>query len=121
MKNTGLCWFFIIAVSYTHLAGVGIKINTDQANKKIFFEQIMKQMKHKDEVHNISWSKDYRIMDIALNFLLYTEEKVLISDLGYKYFVSRSSIVNDLSTVEESFRTYHIELKKEKDVYKRQE
>ena len=64
-------------------AGVGIKINTDQANKKIFFEQIMKQMKHKDEVHNISWSKDYRIMDIALNFLLYTEEKVLISDLGY--------------------------------------
>lgn len=26
-------------------AGVGIKINTDQANKKIFFEQIMKQMK----------------------------------------------------------------------------
>ena len=36
-------------------AGVGIKINTDQANKKIFFEQIMKQMKHKDEVHNISW------------------------------------------------------------------
>ena len=95
-------------------AGVGIKINTDQANKKIFFEQIMKQMKHKDEVHNISWSKDYRIMDIALNFLLYTEEKVLISDLGYKYFVSRSSIVNDLSTVEESFRTYHIELKKEK-------
>lgn len=66
-------------------AGVGIKINTDQANKKIFFKQIMKQMKHKDEVHNISWSKNYRIMDIALNFLLYTEEKVLISDLGYKY------------------------------------
>lgn len=57
-------------------------------------------------------------MDIALNFLLYTEEKVLISDLGYKYFVSRSSILNDLSTVEESFRTYHIELKgKKKEEY----
>ena len=65
-------------------AGVGVKINIDNANKKMFFEQIMKQMKNKDEIQNISWSKDYRIMDIALNFLLYAEEKVLISDLAYK-------------------------------------
>lgn len=95
-------------------SGVGVKINIDNANKKIFFEQIMKQMKNKDEIQNISWSKDYRIMDIALNFLLYTEEKVLISDLAYKYFVSRSSIVNDLRSVEESFQVYDIELEREK-------
>ena len=95
-------------------AGVGVKINIDNANKKKFFEQIMKQIKNKDEIQNISWSKDYRIMDIALNFLLYTEEKVLISDLAYKYFVSRSSIINDLCSVEESFQLHHIDLKKEK-------
>ena len=54
-------------------AGVGVRINVDNANKKKFYEQIMKQMKNKDEIQNVSWSKDYRIMDIALNFLLYTE------------------------------------------------
>ena len=77
----------------------------------------MKQMKNKDEIQNVSWSKDYRIMDIALNFLLYTEEKVLVSDLAYKYFVSRSSIVNDLCSVEQSLQIYHIELKREKGMW----
>lgn len=95
-------------------AGVGVRINVDNANKKKFYEQIMKQMKNKDEIQNVSWSKDYRIMDIALNFLLYTEEKVLVSDLAHKYFVSRSSIVNDLCSVEQSLQIYHIELKREK-------
>lgn len=95
-------------------AGVGVKINIEGANKKIFFEQIVKQMKNRDEYQNISWSKDYRRMDIALNFLLYTDEKVLVSDLAYKYFVSRSSIVNDLCEVEESLQSYDISLRKEK-------
>lgn len=94
-------------------SGIGIRINIENTNKKIFYEKIIQKMKNNDENQKFSWNKDYRRMDIALNFLLYTDEKILLSDLSYKYFVSRSSIVNDIQAVEKSFFSYNISFKKE--------
>lgn len=81
-------------------AGVGIRLNLEKSDKEAFFNRILIREEGRREYREISWNRDYRRLDIALNFLLYTDEETVLSDLAYKYYVSRSSITNDVKAVE---------------------
>ena len=95
-------------------AGVGIRLNLDGADRAAFFNNMALWEAGKAERQGIVWDRNSRRMDLALNLLLYTDEPASLSDLAYKYYVSRSSITKDLKAVEEFFSRHGLLLVKAK-------
>ncbi|MDF2904414.1 MAG: transcriptional antiterminator, BglG [Bacillus sp. (in: firmicutes)] len=58
-------------------------------------------------------SIDHRRMKILFELLEGAKDKLSIQSLSNKYFVSKTSIVNDLKVIEEKLAEYHLHLKKD--------
>lgn len=58
-------------------------------------------------------SVEYRRMKIMFELLEGTRDKLSIQSLSEQYFVSKTSIANDLKVVEEKLAKYHLRLKKD--------
>ncbi|MDD3337359.1 MAG: transcription antiterminator [Lachnospiraceae bacterium] len=56
-----------------------------------------------------------RRSDILQNLLIHTGEKTSILKMSEKYYVSKTSIVNDMKWVEEILKEYHLTLEKTKE------
>lgn len=77
--------------------GVGICIDKDAKKNMEFLNDINKFSNNKD----IGISVENRRMEILINLLLKSDFKTSINKLSEKYFVSKTSIVNDLKYIEE--------------------
>lgn len=58
-------------------------------------------------------SIEHRRMKIMFDLLEGAKDKLSIQSLSNKYFVSKTSIVNDLKVIEEKLSEYHLHLKKD--------
>ncbi len=95
-------------------AGVGIRLNLDGADRAAFFNNMALREAGRTDHRGIAWDRNSRRMALALNLLLYTDEPASLSDLAYKYYVSRSSITKDLKVLEEFFSRHGLKLMKSK-------
>lgn len=95
-------------------AGVGIRLNLDGADRAAFFNNMALREAGGTDRRGIAWDRNSRRMALALNLLLYTDEPASLSDLAYKYYVSRSSITKDLKVLEEFFSRHGLKLMKSK-------
>lgn len=84
-------------------AGVGIRLNLEQADREELFCRMAAWEEKTAERQSILWDRDSRRMDIALNLLLYTDEPAGLSDLAYRYYVSKTSIANDIKILSAYF------------------
>ena len=95
-------------------AGGGIRLNLDGADRAAFFNNMALREAGRTDHRGIAWDRNSRRMALALNLLLYTDEPASLSDLAYKYYVSRSSITKDLKVLEEFFSRHGLKLMKSK-------
>ncbi|SHJ30049.1 HTH domain-containing protein [Propionispora hippei] len=90
-------------VKLEKMSGKGIRIFPEK--------QIRDYDLSKDSCHDLS--VEYRRAKIMFELLEGTKDKLSIQSLSEKYFVSKTSIANDLKVVEEKLSKYHLRLKKD--------
>lgn len=96
-----------------------IKINSKRGVGICIDKEAKKNIKFLNDLNGFSNNKDIEIsvenrrMEILINFLLKSDLKTSINKLSEKYFVSKTSIVNDLKYIEEWLNNKNLYLNKD--------
>ena len=92
-------------VALEKIAGRGVRLSLLSRNQAEIFL-------HKNNIL-YGLSIEHRRMKILFELLEGTKDKLSIQSLSNKYFVSKTSIVNDLKVIEEKLIEYNLHLKKD--------
>ncbi len=90
-------------VKLEKMSGKGIRVFPEKQMRDYDLPQ--------DSCHDLS--VEYRRTKIMFELLEGTKDKLSIQSLSEKYYVSKTSIANDLKVVEEKLSKYHLRLKKD--------
>jgi activator of the mannose operon (transcriptional antiterminator) len=92
-------------VDLEKIAGRGVRLSSSSRNQA-------ERFLHKNNIL-YGLSIEHRRMKILFELLEGTKDKLSIQSLSNKYFVSKTSIVNDLKVIEEKLIEYNLHLKKD--------
>lgn len=92
----------------------GVTIIEGHSSKgyKVNYEIYLNLLNDFTEFNRVDMSVESRRMSMLLNLLVSSPEQVTISGLSEKYYVSESSIVNDLNFIEEELKLVDLSLSK---------
>ncbi|MBS4535640.1 transcription antiterminator [Clostridium sp. D2Q-14] len=99
-----------IGVTIERKTGSGIKLLYDDSQLLELVEVVNDQNNHNNGI-----SVEQRRADIARSLLLHSKEYTTIQKLSDKYYVSRTSILNDLEYIEEKLSEFNIKIIRTRD------
>lgn len=88
--------------------GKGIKLTSQNGNQKNLCEMLLDPVRQSDQL-----SVQGRRTDIAIGLLVRSNEYTTINQLAQRYYVSNSSIVNDLKQIELQLSNSNVKLQKD--------
>lgn len=91
-------------------AGRGIRLDLANADMEGFLRLMDRWKGQQVSGRPVIWEKSFRRLDIALNLLLYSDEPASLAGLSYQYYVSKSSICNDIRALEGFFGNRRLSL-----------
>lgn len=92
--------------------GVGIRLCIGTESRESLRNHISYLGYHAHRREENSWQTEARRIDILLNLLLYSDEYTSLSSLAYKYYVSKSTVNQDLIFLEEILGHFSLMLRR---------